>query len=164
MIDPFLAAKWAHVIGASVLLGAGAAIAWFQLFAYRTGDPATIAGVARLVVKADWTFTLTAGLVQPISGAALVWLGGWDPMAPWLIGAYALYLLIFLCWAPVVWLQLRLARIAMAAVAADEPLPPVYARTMRVWFALGWPAFIAMLALIWVMVAKPDLQGLLDRF
>jgi uncharacterized membrane protein len=28
---------------------------------------------------------------------------------------------------------------------------------MRLWFGLGWPAFLGTTAIFWLMVAKPDL-------
>src|SRR5690606_2988020 len=61
--------KYLHVIGAAVLLGTGAGIAFFMLKAHRTGDPAVIAGVARIVVTADFLFTASAVVVQPVTGA-----------------------------------------------------------------------------------------------
>lgn len=150
--DPYLLAKLAHLLGAAVLMGAGAAIAWFQWFAYRADDAAAFRAVAPLVVRADWTFTLTAGLLQPVSGAAMIVLGGWDPLAGWLLAAYGLYGLVFACWAPVVVLQIRARDLARADAPRDA-----LARVMRIWFLLGWPAFTAMLALFWLMIAKPDL-------
>ena len=46
---------------------------------------------------------------------------------------------------------------ADAARAAGEPLPPAYYAAMRLWFALGWPAFIALLVVLALMVMKPAL-------
>lgn len=60
--------KFVHLLGAVVLIGTGAGIAFFMLMAHRTGNVATIAGVARIVVTADFLFTATAVVVQPISG------------------------------------------------------------------------------------------------
>lgn len=156
MIDAYIALKWAHILGACILLGAGAAIAWFQLVSWRSGDVAAIAAVSDLVVKADWTFTLTAGLFQPLTGAALIWHVGWDPLEPWLLAAYGLYALIFACWAPVVWLQIQTRDLARAAHGAGAPLPAAHGRLMRIWFILGWPAFLAMLVLVWLMIARPS--------
>ena len=34
-------------------------------------------------------------------------------------------------------------------------LPPLYYRYMRWWFGLGWPAFIGVMAIFWLMVIKP---------
>ena len=50
----------------------------------------------------------------------------------------------------------RMARIAQECLETGAPLPPLYKRYFWWWFALGWPAFIAMLVIFWLMVAKPQ--------
>jgi uncharacterized membrane protein len=50
----YLLLKMAHIIGASILLGTGAGIAFFMLVAHLRGDPREIAAVARTVVLADF--------------------------------------------------------------------------------------------------------------
>ena len=67
-MDPELILRWLHVIGACVLLGTGAGIAFFMMMAHRSGDTALIAGTARIVVIADMAFTATAVLAQPLTG------------------------------------------------------------------------------------------------
>ena len=109
-----------------------------------------------MVVRADWIFTGGSGLLQPLSGLWLASLGGYSLTAPWLVLAYGLYLLAFACWAPVVWLQIRAQRLAEAAALAGTPLGEDYRRTMRWWFALGWPAFLALTATFWLMIARPS--------
>ena len=64
----YLILKYLHVIGAAVLLGTGAGIAFFMLMAHRTGSAATIAATARIVVAADFVFTATAVIAQPVTG------------------------------------------------------------------------------------------------
>jgi hypothetical protein len=76
--DGLLRAKYLHVIGAAVLLGTSAGIAFFMLLAHRTGDAKVIASVARIVVIADFLFTATAVIVQPITGVALAWVVGYS--------------------------------------------------------------------------------------
>src|SRR4051794_21926890 len=63
--------KYVHVIGAAVLLSTGAGIAFFMLLAHLRGEPALIAGIARIVVIADFIFTATAVIAQPITGVLL---------------------------------------------------------------------------------------------
>lgn len=154
MTDPYLLVKWLHVLSGAVLFGTGIGIAFFLWAAHLGGQVATIAGVARLVVRADWIFTGTAGLLQPLTGVALIRLGGWDPQAGWLMLTYALYALAFLCWAPVVWLQLRIRDMAVAAARDGTALPPLYHVYLRRWFLLGWPAFAGLLVVFWMMLAK----------
>jgi uncharacterized membrane protein len=87
-----------------VLFGTGLGIAFFMLMAHRTRDAALIAHTARTVVIADAVFTATAVIVQPVSGAALIWLLGYAWREPRIVASLALYLLAGLCWLPVVWI------------------------------------------------------------
>src|SRR5881392_552526 len=75
----YLALKYLHVIGAAVLLGTGAGIAFFMLRAHLTGEAAVIAAVARMVVLADFLFTAAAVVAQPITGIALAEQAGYSP-------------------------------------------------------------------------------------
>ncbi|MEQ1780964.1 MAG: DUF2269 domain-containing protein [Hyphomonadaceae bacterium] len=152
--------RWAHIIGACVLLGTGAGIAFFMVMAQRTRDTRIIAHVAGTVVIADWLFTATAVVLQPITGVLLAMETGWQLSEGWIVAALALYVLVGVFWLPVVWIQHRLRDIARTASAAGEALPERYHRLYRIWFAAGFPAFIAVLAIVWLMVARPvDLFG-----
>lgn len=149
--------RWLHVIGAALLFGTGIGIAFFMLLAHRTRDPAVIAHVAGTVVIADGVFTAGAALLQPATGVALAQAVGWPLTEGWLALSIALYVFVGLFWLPVVWIQLRLRDLARAAAAGAEPLPGRYDRLFRAWFLCGWPAFAAMLAILWLMTAKPSL-------
>lgn len=149
--------KTAHVIGACVLLGTGSGIAFFMLMAHRSRDVAFIARTAGLVVIADAIFTASAVLAQPITGYLLARETGTSLVEPWLRMAFALYLTAGLFWLPVVWMQMKMAALAAAAAAAGAPLPERYHRLFRWWFACGFPGFGAVLAIVWLMVAKPAL-------
>jgi uncharacterized membrane protein len=153
----FLVLKYLHVIGAAVLLGTGAGIAFFMLAAHRTGDAALVAGVARIVVLADFVFTATAVLAQPVSGTLLAWQMGYSLWEGWIVASIALYLLTGAFWLPVVWMQTRMRDLASAAARAALPLPAAYHRLFRLWFACGVPAFAAVLAIFWLMLARPQL-------
>ena len=152
----YLALKFLHVIGATVLLGTGAGIAFFMLLAHRTGDAATVASVARIVVIADFLFTATAVVVQPITGTLLAWIVGYSLLDGWIALSIALYLLIGAFWLPVVWMQMRMRDLAIGAAREATPLPAEYHRLFRLWFAFGFPAFAAVLAIFWLMIAKPS--------
>jgi uncharacterized membrane protein len=147
--------KYAHVIGASVLLGTGAGIAFFMLLAHRTGDPATVAAVARIVVVADFLFTATAVIAQPITGVWLAWTVGYSLWERWITLSILLYVVTGAFWLPVVWMQIRIRDLAIEAAAAGQPLPAAYRRLFRLWFAFGFPAFGAVLAIFWLMIARP---------
>lgn len=157
MSDPDIPIKIVHVLSAIVLLGVGLGTAFHMWLAHRSGDVRVIAAAARSTVLADWLFTTPAVIVQPLSGAALIWLERLDPWESWLVATYGLYALAGACWIPVVGLQLRARDLAARAAAAGVPLPAAYHACMRLWFALGWPAFAAVIAIIALMVAKPVL-------
>ncbi|WP_297731699.1 DUF2269 domain-containing protein [uncultured Maricaulis sp.] len=142
-----------HILGAAVLFGSGAAIAFFMLMAWRSGERAGFALVARHVVLADSVFTASAVILQPISGLALAHVAGWSLTSPWLVTSVALYLFIGACWLPVVWIQMRVKRRLAETTGAD--IPEDVHRLMRIWFALGWPAFAALIAILWLMITKP---------
>jgi uncharacterized membrane protein len=110
-----------------------------------------------MVIRADWIFTGTSGIAQPVTGLLLAHLAGFPLTTSWLVAAYGLYALAFACWAPVVWLQIKAQRLAQEAAEAGETLGEDYRRTMRAWFALGWPAFLGLTAVFWLMIAKPAL-------
>jgi uncharacterized membrane protein len=150
--------KYLHIIGASVLLGTGVGIAFFMLIAHRTTDPAVIAGVGRIVVMADFIFTGSAVVLQPITGALLIWWVGYSPWEGWIALSILLYLVTGTFWLPVVFMQMRMRDLAVAASASKAPLPEAYFRIFRWWFAFGLPAFTAVLAIFWLMIAKPQLH------
>lgn len=151
--------RWLHVIGATVLLGTGAGIAFFMLMAHRTQDPRLIAHVAATVVVADWIFTTSAALIQPVTGLWLASLLGWPLTQGWVLASLLLYVFTGLCWLPVVYIQLRMRRLAERAVAEQTPLPAAYHQLFRIWFALGFPAFAAVLAILWLMLMRPAVMG-----
>jgi uncharacterized membrane protein len=157
MSNPVLTLKLIHLMGAGVLFGTGLGIAFFMLMAHRTRDPAAIAATARIVVLADAIFTAGAVIVQPLSGAALAWMLGYSLMAPWIAISLALYVMVGLCWLPVVWIQLKLRDIAAHATERGAELPAGYFLLFRIWFALGWPAFFGVVAIFALMIWKPPL-------
>ena len=153
----YLALKYVHVIGAAVLLGTGAGIAFFMLVAHLRGNVEEIAGVARTVVIADFLFTATAVVIQPITGVLLAWEAGYSLWDRWIFYSIVLYGVTGAFWLPVVWMQMRMRDLAVAAIRLKAPLPPAYHRLFWTWFAFGFPAFAAVLAIFWLMIARPAL-------
>jgi uncharacterized membrane protein len=153
----FFALKYLHLIGAAVLLGTGAGIAFFLLLAHRSGEPAVISGVTRIVVIADFVFTATAVVVQPITGVLLASIAGHSLREGWILLSISLYLIAGAFWVPVVWMQIWMRDLAIAAARIGEPLPRAYHRLFRAWFAFGFPAFAAVLAIFWLMMTRPDI-------
>jgi uncharacterized membrane protein len=151
----YFAVKFVHVIGAAVLLGTGASIAFFMLMAHRTKSASAIAHTASIVVIADFVFTASAVVVQPLSGLALAYLGSFSLNEPWILISIGLYLFTGAFWVPVVFMQMRMRDLARDAAEKSEPLPAEYHRLFRTWFIFGFPAFFAVLGIFWMMIAKP---------
>lgn len=156
-MDPYLMAKWLHILSSTVLFGTGIGTAFQMVWAMRTGKVETIHSVASGVVVADWLFTTPAGIVQPLTGIWLVYLLGYSLFEPWLLLTYALYILAFACWLPVVFLQIKIRDLAGHALASGQVLSDTARRHFRTWFILGWPAFGALIIVYWLMIAKPPL-------
>jgi uncharacterized membrane protein len=150
-----LVLRWLHVLGATALLGTGAGIAFFMVMAHRTRDARLIAHTAGIVVIADYLFTASAVIAQPVTGLWLAHEVGWPLGTGWIVASMALYLVVGALWLPVVWMQVRMRTLAREAAAVGAPLPPAYFRLYCTWFAFGVPAFIAVLAIVWLMVARP---------
>ena len=157
MNDAYVWVKTIHILSATILFGTGLGTAFHMWLTHLSGDVRAIAVVSRNTVRADFLFTMPAVIVQPLSGAALIWMTAADPLAPWLLVVYALYVVTGFCWAPVVYLQMQARDLADLALATGQQLPTRYYRVMRIWFFLGWPAFIAVVAIMWLMVSKPGL-------
>ena len=155
----YLAIKTLHILSSVLLVGTGFGTAFFFFFANRSRNVAAIATVARLVVRADWWFTTPAVIFQPLSGLWLAHIAGWSWSTPWILVALSLYAIAGVCWLPVVWLQIELAAMSNAALAQGAAvLPPRYWQYAARWERLGYPAFVAMLGVYYLMVFKPALN------
>jgi uncharacterized membrane protein len=162
----YLVVKTLHILSSVLLVGTGFGTAFYLFFANRLALPGGRAAsleaqvvVSRLVVRADLWFTTPAVVFQPLSGIVLMKLAGWPLATPWIVASVALYLFAGACWLPVVALQVRMARTAAAALAAGRALDAAYWRDARRWERLGYPAFVAMVAVYALMVNKPALWG-----
>ncbi len=154
-MDLYLAIKVFHILSSTVLFGTGLGIAFFMFRSHFTEDVKEKFFAARTTVLADMLFTVPAVIIQPLSGAWLVWQSGNDWLDPWLVWTYILYIIAGACWLPVLWIQWRLKTMAAASVANGAALPEQYDRLFKIWFALGWPAFISLAAIFFLMVFKP---------
>ncbi|MCA1748762.1 MAG: DUF2269 domain-containing protein [Sphingomonadales bacterium] len=154
-MDLYLLLRTLHIVSATVLFGTGLGIAFFFFAAHRAPDAAARLFAARATVRADFLFTLPAVVLQPLTGIGLILLAGHDWTNFWLVASYALYLIVGLCWVPVVFIQITLRDLAARRAAGEAIDEARYDRLYRWWFALGWPAFIGLVAVFYLMVFKP---------
>lgn len=151
----YLLVKWVHILSATLLFGTGLGSAFYKWMADRSGSLPAITHTNRIVVLADWWFTMPTIVIQPVTGFWLMHLTGLSLGESWIVAAVVLYLIAGACWLPVVWLQIRMRDLAADAAKNDARLDARYWRYARMWCWLGVPAFGAMLAILGVMVFKP---------
>ena len=157
-MSTYLLLKWLHIISSVALVGVGFGSAFYLFYINRTRNITAIAEVSKLVVRADYWFTAPAVLIQPITGFAMVAMAGYSYTEAWLLGTYALFILAGICWLPVVWIQIQMAKIAAENIN-NKTLPGNYWRYARIWQRLGMIAFPAMLIIYGLMVFKPTALG-----
>ena len=151
----YLIMKWLHVLSSTLLFGTGIGSAFYLLLASLSKDTAVVAKVSGYVVIADYLFTATTAIAQPLTGFWLVHLAGFPLSAAWLYYSTVFYVIAIACWLPVVGIQIRLRNLAREAASRQAPLPPAYWRWFYAWIALGIPAFFAFVAIFYLMVFKP---------
>lgn len=151
----YVTLKWLHIVSSTFLFGTGVGSAFYMLFASLARDAKVVAFVTRYVVIADWLFTTTTAIIQPLTGWLLIRTAGFPLTSKWLSWSIILYALAIACWLPVVWLQMRLRDLSAQAAREGHDLPPLYWRYFKIWILLGIPAFFAFVIIFYLMVAKP---------
>lgn len=151
----YLIVKWAHVLSSTLLFGTGLGSAFYMFFASLTRDARVTAVVVRYVVIADWVFTTPTIIIQPLTGIWLISIAGFALSSAWMVWSIALYFVAGACWVPVVWMQIKMRDMALEAARSNSALPERYWRYLRRWVALGIVAFLALVVVFYLMVAKP---------
>ena len=151
----YITVKWVHILSSTLLFGTGIGSAFYMLLASLSRDIRAIAVVSRHVVLADWLFTVPTIILQPLTGFYLVHLAGYPLTSAWIIWSIVLYFVAGACWLPVVWLQIKLRGFARQALKNNTDLPATYWRYMTIWVLLGIPAFVSLVIVFYLMVAKP---------
>lgn len=151
----YLIVKWLHILSSTLLFGTGLGSAFYMFFASLTRDARVVATVVRYVVIADYAFTTPTIIIQPLTGLYLIHLAGFPLSSTWIAVSIALYFLAGAAWLPVVWMQIKMRDMAVVANASNTPLPPRYWKFLKWWVALGIVAFVALVVVFYLMVAKP---------
>lgn len=146
--------KLIHILSATFLFGTGLGTAFFMWRADVSGDIQAIAVVARNVVRADFLFTLPSVIIQPVTGIWLLLLLQLPLTTPWVLYSLVLYGLVGCFWIPVVFIQMRAARVAEDLARHGRPPDQRFRLLMRWWYGLGWPAFISVIIIFYLMVFK----------
>jgi uncharacterized membrane protein len=97
-------------------------------------------------------------VAQPVTGILLAHYVGYSLGEGSVLASLGLYLFTGAFWLPVVWMQSRMKTLSTIAARDGAPLPEAYHRLYRWWFAFGFPAFAAVLAIFWLMIARPEMS------
>lgn len=154
-MDWYFIIKTLHIISSTILFGTGLGIAFFMLRSHFTDNLQEKFFAARNTVLADYFFTAPAVIAQPLTGFWLISQGGHGWTDLWLVATYIIYAIAGLCWLPVVWIQIQLKNMLTHSVQTGEALPDRYDTLFRTWFILGWPAFVGLVVVFFLMVFKP---------
>jgi uncharacterized membrane protein len=95
-------------------------------------------------------------ILQPVSGVLLLHQTGLPLAEGWVIASFAVYVLAGAFWIPVIWMQARMRDLARQAATSGRPLPARYHELYRLWFLFGFPGFGCVLAILWLMLARPS--------
>lgn len=147
--------KFIHVLSSTILFGTGIGTASVMIYGHRTKNPIVIAAISKYVVFADWIFTGTSGILQPLTGFAMVYLAGFSWTSFWILGSIIGYVVAACCWFPVVCLQIKMRDLVIETVKNNTTLPEKYHRYFLYWFILGWPAFLSLVGVFYLMTNKP---------
>lgn len=147
--------KYLHILSSTILFGTGIGTASVMMYAYYQDNLQVKASIYRYVVFVDWFFTGISGIVQPLTGFILVYLAGYALTSIWILGSIIGYLITAICWIIVAYLQVKIRNITMQAANNNIPLPQHYYFYFHYWFILGWPAFLSLLIVFYLMTAKP---------
>lgn len=151
----YLIVKTLHILSAVLIMGTGLGTAFYLFMVNRTDSILAKTVVSRLVCRADFYFTTPAVIFQPLSGMWLMNKINMPFSATWIWVSIALFLFCGICWLPVVYLQLKMRDIAKVAYDNDTELPNEYNTLAKKWELLGYPAFIAVIVIFFLMVIKP---------
>lgn len=154
-MDPYVLVKLVHVLSSTFLFGTGVGSAFYLFFITWSRDVTAIAAVTRWVVRADWLFTATTVVIQPLTGLWMLRQAQVGLSTTWVRWSLILFVLAVACWLPVVWLQMRMRDMAAAAAARRTELPQAFWRAFGAWVALGIPALVCFLVIFYLMVARP---------
>ena len=155
-MNAYFIIKLIHILSSTILFGTGLGTAFFMFRSLHSKELAAKYYAAANTVLADFLFTTPAVVIQPLTGIWLILHMGFAWNARWLMMTYVLYLIVGCFWLPVVYIQIQLKKIAGICLLQGKELPSRYYKLFNIWFYLGFPAFLGVIAIFYLMIAKPS--------
>jgi uncharacterized membrane protein len=118
------------------------------------GQTATIAVSPATVVVADFLFTASAVIAQPVTGGLLAREAGYSLWEGWIVRLIVLYVVTGLFWCRSSGCRWKCGVWPNRQHKTGMPLPERYPTVFRLWFAFGFPAFAAVVAIFRLMIAR----------
>ena len=150
----YLAVLWLHIVGGIVALGSN--VTYFFVLNCGLRDPARVLFAVSTVRVIDSRLATPAYGVTAVSGLVPVWQGPWSFTTPWVISAIVIFAAVAVIaarvYTPVLKRQLALAEEGNGET--DE-----YQTLHRRGSRAGVQLVVLVLAIVWLMVAKPVLWG-----
>ncbi|MEL7129349.1 MAG: DUF2269 domain-containing protein [Pseudomonadota bacterium] len=147
-------AKFLHITGVAMLMGNITVTAIWKFFADRDGRPAVLAFAQKLVTYTDWSMTAWGVALTMGGGYFMAISGGFELTAGWLLWSQILFVLAGLIWLGIlVPIQIRQARLAKTFTTDD--VGEDYRTLSRRWLFWGLISTVPLVAVTWLMVAKP---------
>ncbi|MFT6219665.1 MAG: putative membrane protein [Rickettsiales bacterium] len=147
--------EWLHIVNSTILFGTGIGSAFLMFVANRTGNIQNIYFSTRYVIIADFIFTAPAIIIQLTTGLFLMNIAGYQFDDLWLLWGFALFILIVICWIPVVLMKIKMRDLAKECLDQNTKLPKSYWKIDKWLVILGSLAFPAMLIIFYLMIIKP---------
>ncbi|CAG1008281.1 hypothetical protein MYXO_03707 [Myxococcaceae bacterium] len=154
MSDAYVLLKWLHVLAACAYVGGSFANGLMKALADRAASADASASLLHAVVWSNRLLLVAPSGVLLVTGIAMALIAGLPLASGWVAEGLALFALLSLALAWAMRLEQHLARLASDAAARREELPPAYRTLGPLYAGLGLGATLAMLAVLYVMVAK----------
>ena len=86
----------------------------------------------------------------------LVWSSGYSLSEGWIVLSIVLYVVTGAFWLPVVWMQMRMRDLAARGGASDSRCRRPITACSGAGSPSAFPAFAAVMAIFWLMIARPQ--------
>ncbi len=148
-------AKFLHVTGVAMLMGNITVTAIWKFFADRDGRPEVLGFAQKLVTYTDWSMTFW-GVVLIMGGGYFMAVSADLPLDQgWLLWSQLLFFLSGFIWLLVIVpIQVKQGRMAKAFSAED--VGDEYRALSSRWLVWGLISTVPLIAVTWLMIAKPS--------
>ena len=150
----YLIVKWVHVLAA--IVGLGTNLTYGVWFARANPSSGSLLISLRTIKVLDDRLANPAYVLSLITGLAMIFLGDWSFTTPWILLSLVLYVILVVVglfgYTPTLRRQIELAE-------RGDPASAEYAAVARRGQGLGIITGVLVVAIVYLMVAKPELWG-----